>query len=80
MSTATLERDVASLDKAIEFKTNFHEAWDNRGVALLKLGRYEEAITSFKKATEIKSDFHEAWNSQDVALLNFKKLSGKTEK
>ncbi len=35
---------LTSLDKAMEIKPDYHKAWNNRGVVLGNLGRYEEAI------------------------------------
>jgi tetratricopeptide (TPR) repeat protein len=52
---------IASYDKALEIKPDFHEAWYNRGIALGNLGRYEEAIASWDRALEIKPDDHEAF-------------------
>ena len=37
-------------------KSDYDSAWNNRGIALRNLGRYEEAIKSFDKALEIKPD------------------------
>jgi tetratricopeptide (TPR) repeat protein len=47
-----MEEAIASYDKALEFKPDYHEAWNNRGIALGNLGRWEEAIASFDKALE----------------------------
>jgi superkiller protein 3 len=55
-----LEEAIASYDKALEIKPDFHEAWNNRGNALDNLGRLEDAIASYDKALEIKPDYHEA--------------------
>ncbi len=52
-----IEDAITSYDKALEFKPDYHEAWNNRGNALDDLGRFEEAIASYDKALEIKSDF-----------------------
>ncbi|MDB9512327.1 tetratricopeptide repeat protein [Kamptonema animale CS-326] len=62
------EEALASFDKAIEIKPDYHEAWKNRAVALDDLGRYEEAIASCDKAIEIKPDYHEAWKNRAEAL------------
>ncbi|MCY7385718.1 MAG: tetratricopeptide repeat protein, partial [Microcoleus sp. CAN_BIN18] len=35
---------MASYDKALELKTDIHEAWYNRGSVLDNLGKFEEAI------------------------------------
>jgi tetratricopeptide (TPR) repeat protein len=61
---------IASLEKALEIKPDFHEAWKKRGNALGNLGRLEEAIASYDKALEIKPDFHEAWKNRGIALGN----------
>ena len=56
-----IEQAIASFDKAIEFKPDFHQAWFQRGVALGDLGRFDEAIASYDKAVEIKPDDYVAW-------------------
>jgi len=62
------EYAIASYDKALEFKSDLHEAWYIRGLALGNLGRFEEAIASCDKALEIKPDLHEVWNNRGLAL------------
>jgi tetratricopeptide (TPR) repeat protein len=59
---------IASYDKALEIKPDFHEAWNNRGRALDDLGRYEEAIANYDKALEFKPNLHEAWFFRGRAL------------
>jgi tetratricopeptide (TPR) repeat protein len=65
---------IASWDRALEIKPDYHEAWYNRGVALANLGRFEQAIASYDRALEIKPDLHEAWNNRGVALANLGRL------
>ena len=62
------EEAIASYDKAIEFKPDYHEAWSNRGNSLDALGRKEEAIASYDKAIEFKPDYDKAWNNHGVSL------------
>ena len=66
-----LEEAVASYDKAVEIKPDYHQAWNNRGIALRKLGRLEEAVASYDKAVEIKPDLHDAWGIRGNALLSW---------
>ncbi|MDB9442384.1 tetratricopeptide repeat protein, partial [Sphaerospermopsis kisseleviana CS-549] len=61
---------ISSFDKALEFKPDYHDAWNNRGNSLDDLGRYEEAIASYDKALEFKPDDHEAWNNRGNSLRN----------
>jgi tetratricopeptide (TPR) repeat protein len=62
------EEAISSYDKAVEFKPDFHEAWNKRGNSLDDLGRYEEAISSYDKAVEFKPDFHDAWYNRGIFL------------
>jgi tetratricopeptide (TPR) repeat protein len=59
---------IFSYEKTIQFKPDNHEAWCNRGSALLSLNRYEEAITSYDKAIGFKPDNHEAWYNRGTVL------------
>ncbi|MDZ8257242.1 tetratricopeptide repeat protein [Nostoc sp. ChiQUE01b] len=61
---------IASYDKALEFKPDYHQAWYNRGIALRNLRRNEEAIASYDKALEIEPDNYQAWVSRGIALEN----------
>ena len=53
------EEAIKSYDEAVKIKPDDHEAWNNRGAALLALERTEEAVDSFQKALKhstVKSD------------------------
>ena len=54
----------------LKLKPDEHEAWNNRGVVLHNLGRYEEALASYDKALELKADYHNAWDNRGTALGN----------
>ncbi|TRU37545.1 MAG: tetratricopeptide repeat protein [Microcystis aeruginosa Ma_MB_F_20061100_S20] len=64
------EQAIASYDRALEFKPDYHEAWFIRGVALNNLRRFEEAIASCDRTLEFKPDYHEAWFIRGVVLNN----------
>jgi len=59
---------IASYDKAIEIKPDYHLAWYNRGYALDDLERYSEVIASYDKAIEIKPNLYSAWYNRGNAL------------
>lgn len=42
--------------RIFQVKPNDDSTWYDRGIALDKLGRYEEAIASFEKSLQIKPD------------------------
>jgi tetratricopeptide (TPR) repeat protein len=62
------EQAIASYDKAIAIKADYHEAWDNRGSALDDLQRYSEAIASYDRAIAIKPDYYYSWHNRGVSL------------
>ncbi|MDJ0676210.1 MAG: tetratricopeptide repeat protein [Calothrix sp. MO_167.B42] len=59
---------IASYDKAVVIKPDYHRAWYNQGYALRQLGRNEQAIASYDKAVAIKPDYHQAWYSRGITL------------
>ncbi|GET40354.1 tetratricopeptide repeat protein [Microseira wollei] len=61
---------IANYDQALNFKPYFHEAWNNRGLALANLGRLEEAIASYDQALNFKPDDHKAWNNRGIILCD----------
>ena len=65
---------ITSYDKALEFKRDHHKVWNNRGNALLSLGRLEDAIASYDKALEIKPNYHDVWYNRGNALGNLGRL------
>ena len=50
------------------FKPDFRDAWSNKGVTLVALGRHEEALEAYNKAIDIKPGLHETWYSKGNAL------------
>ncbi|MEH2411539.1 tetratricopeptide repeat protein, partial [Nostoc sp.] len=69
LSTANeYEAALTSYDQALKFKPDYHEAWNNRGIALHDLERNEEAIASYDQALKFKPDYHLAWNNRGYAL------------
>jgi tetratricopeptide (TPR) repeat protein len=62
------EAAISSFDQALKIKPDYHQAWNNRGIALEDLGRIEEAISSYDQALKIKPDYHQAWNNRGIAL------------
>ncbi|MGJ5633095.1 CHAT domain-containing protein, partial [Nostoc sp. CALU 1950] len=61
------EEAIASYDSALKSKPDSHEAWNNWGVALGNLRRFEEAIAFFDKALKIKPNYHEGWINRGIA-------------
>ena len=43
-------------------------AWNNKGVALIHQGKYDEAIQAYDKAIEINPQYADAWNNKGNAL------------
>ena len=60
---------MKAFDKAIEINPQNSNAWNNKGVALGNLNKYDEAMKAFDKAIEINPQDSDAWNNKGVALL-----------
>jgi tetratricopeptide (TPR) repeat protein len=57
-------------DKVLEIDAKYAFAWSNKGVSLLILCRYEEALRSFEKALEIDPNLETARKAKQMCLEN----------
>jgi tetratricopeptide (TPR) repeat protein len=55
-------------NRSIAENKNNTGAWNNEGVALGELGRYNESISCFERAIAINSTFAEGWSNKGVSL------------
>jgi tetratricopeptide (TPR) repeat protein len=51
----------------LQIKSDDEKIWSNRGIALYKLGRYDEAIDSYNKALQIYPMFETFQNLNYLA-------------
>lgn len=63
------EEAIKYYDKAIKLNPKYAEAYNEKGNALLILGKVDEAIKCFTKATEINEKYITAWKGKEAALL-----------
>lgn len=62
------------LEGALALSPDFHEAHNNRGVALKGLGRANEALESYGQALALRPDYAEAHNNRGIALRDLGRL------
>lgn len=65
---------LIAIEKAIELKPDWSEAWNNKGIALYELKHYDKALKAYQKAIELKSNYAEAWNNKGNTLLELEKF------
>lgn len=68
------EKAIEFFDKAIEINSSNPQAWNNKGVALRKIGKIEEAINCYNKALTIDPDLILAHLNKARALKIQKKF------
>ncbi len=61
------EAALASYEEVIDMDSGIPEAWNNRGIALFSLGRYEEALVSYDTALSIRK-YHPAYINRGQVL------------
>lgn len=66
------EEALECLDKATQ-KTNEKVLWNDKGVALAALGRYQEAIQSYENALKIDPNDGVSLNNKGLSLYNLRK-------
>ena len=57
-----------AINEAINLNPQSSEAWNNKGVVLNHLGKYEEAIQAFDKAIEINPQLAQPWGNKGDSL------------
>jgi lipoprotein NlpI len=60
---------VLSIDKAIELKPDYAEAYCAKGGVLGLQGKYDDAIQALDQAIRLKPDLSEAYNNEGVVLV-----------
>jgi Tetratricopeptide repeat/Glycosyltransferase family 9 (heptosyltransferase) len=63
------EAALAAADRVLALDAAHVRAWNNRGNALLKMGRHDEAIAAYDRALAIKPDYGDATYNKGNALL-----------
>jgi eukaryotic-like serine/threonine-protein kinase len=61
---------IAAFNKALSYRSDFAQAWTNRGFAQGKLSRHLEKFSSCSQATDVAPDFAEAWNCRGLARFD----------
>ncbi|MGI0066747.1 MAG: tetratricopeptide repeat protein, partial [Nitrosotalea sp.] len=62
---------LVAYDKALEIDPNHISAWNNKGIILSRLKRFEESVGCYDKAIEINPQYANAWYNKANALRNF---------
>ena len=73
--SASYEKAVRAFDHAINQKTNFHQAYYGKGLALYDLGKYRAANKAFQQAIDLKPSFYPALYRQSLTLLDLEQYS-----
>src|SRR6185437_9641939 len=63
LATGELGNAVEKYRRCVEIDPEFFDGWHALGMALMKLGRFDEAIVAGKKATELQPNDQIAWTS-----------------
>ena|SRR5687768_1198931 len=71
-----LEQAVAAYSEALRRIPDFHEALDNRGLCLMRLGRFAEAIQGLEQSAQVNPDSRLAF----VALIKCYRASKQSVK
>lgn len=66
------EQAIASFDQALANRSDFAQAWTNKGYAQGKLDSHLEKFSSCVQATDVAPDFSEAWNCRGLARYDLK--------
>ena len=65
------DEEAANIPRQAKIK---YEALSNKGLALVQLQNYEDAVKVFDKAISIKSDIFSLWINKGLALVPLKNI------
>jgi tetratricopeptide (TPR) repeat protein len=65
---------LANYDRALRLRPASSELHNNRGIALDKLGRFEEALASYDRALALRPDNSQAHNNRGAVLLELRRV------
>jgi Flp pilus assembly protein TadD len=63
LAIGDLEGAVEKYRRCVEMDPTFFDGWHALGMALMKLGRFSEAIAAGKRATELRPNDQIGWTS-----------------
>src|SRR3954465_12947958 len=63
LATGELESAVAKYRQCVEIDPEFFDGWHALGMALMKIGRFPEAIEAGRRATELRPNDKIPWTS-----------------
>lgn len=68
-------RALNAFEKATQLDSHDPDAWNNKGVILIKQRNYVEAVKAFNRAIELDPQYAIAWQYKGNALANLGKIS-----
>ena len=63
LAVGDLQSAVAKYRRCVEIAPDFFDGWHALGMALMKLGRFDEAIDAGKQAVELRPNDQIGWTS-----------------
>lgn len=69
------EEAIGLLEKALQLKPDYADAWEIQGQAFYGLKRYQEALEAFDKAIYFQPQFLDAWVGRGLVLAQLKKYN-----
>jgi tetratricopeptide (TPR) repeat protein/S1-C subfamily serine protease len=72
-SKTDTNESIKYIDKAIQLRPNFYQAWYLRGFVYMAQNNYQEALKSFDKSVQIEPKFSTAWRWRGIILGNLEK-------
>jgi len=63
-----LQGAIAAFDRALEIDPDYAHAHNNRGLVLIRFGKYPEALSSLDEAIRLDPRLSEAWKNKSLTL------------
>ena len=70
LQTNEHDKAINYLDRSIDLNPNFQDAYNNRGIALAKIGKFQESVKDYDSAINLKKDYFDAHLNKGISLRN----------
>ena len=64
---------LASYEQALRLRPNYLAAYNNKGIVLNDMKRYQDALTAYDKAIQLDTKYAAAYYNKSIALRNLQR-------
>ena len=69
LNQGNISKSIEFFDSATNIDNNYVSAWNDKGVALMELGKFQDALKCFEQVIRLEPSDNMAWYNRGYVLL-----------